>query len=45
VTHGSNELVRDEFIKNLINGSFMKQGMLTSEVGISKRSTGENTIS
>ena len=44
VKHGSNEFVKDRFIKDLINGSFLKLGILTSEISLTKICTGENTL-
>lgn len=44
VKHGSNELIKEKFIKDIISGSFMKLGVLTSEIRITKNCVGENTI-
>lgn len=44
VKHGSNELIKEKFIKEIISGSFMKLGVLTSEIRITKNCVGENTI-
>ena len=44
VKYGSNEFYKDKFIKDLINGSFFKLGILTSEISIPKVCTCEITI-
>lgn len=41
---GSNELFTNSHIKTLINGSFFKLGLLTSEISISRTCVGSNTI-
>lgn len=42
--NGSNEFFKDTSIKNLIHGSFLKLGILTSDVSFTKVCTGETTI-
>lgn len=42
--HGSNELFLNTYIKTLINGAFLKLGILTSEISISRNCVGNNTI-
>ncbi len=44
VKYGCNEFYKDKFLKDLINGSFFKLGILTSEISITKVCTGEITI-
>lgn len=42
--NGSNEFFKDQSIKNLIQGSFLKLGVLTSDISFSKVCTGETNI-
>ncbi len=42
--HGSNELFKDISIKKLIHGSFLKLGILTSEISFTKVCTGDVNI-
>lgn len=42
--HGSNELIKDSWIKSLIEGLFKKVGILTSEVSLTKNCLGSVNI-
>lgn len=43
-SYGSNDIVLNNYLKTIINGTFLKLGILTSEVYISKNCFGDITL-